>query len=781
MKEPVTLLDALVEQLVESSRVNASVQVKPAAVLWPDAAGEWLPVIDSLRQRLAGLVRLGEYLPSAAQGPAIWIKCALAGLVPGVSPGAGPYVVYLPHVSRANLRAIESCPRALQPLAELQYRGVFWSQSNGKDWTANAFLSSKNGGLGLNVSQDRATQEALGQALAAGVLLDRKLSELTTRHVNAEWLHSLLAPNPTRDMLVWLNEPAAAVAQWGPVRWGVFTSRCRADFGFDPATDGVLAAAERLAKGGGKWSAVTELYRDSFSSFPNVYGLLAKVQPPQLDLFDDRNRLSGYPQVNESQEASLRYRLAAMGAMTADQAQTAVQEAEAEHGLRRGWLWATMGSAPLAKALAPLAELAKGTATLPSGSTPDLLAKSYQDEGWKVDAAAVAALGVAQTKADIDSLSAAVRALYLPWTEESAKRLQEAVKSAGGLTAQPPSMGANALSLSPGTCTIFVDGLRYDAAQRLLTRLAPLGTAHIVAYWTSLPSVTASGKAWCSPVASAISGTKADTEFEPRTVGDGKPLSSHNFRKLLLEQGFQVLESHELGDPAGCAWTEAGDLDHYGHAHGIRLARDMDVQLQQVSERVKELHQAGWTKLRIVTDHGWLLMPGGLPKAELPKHQTETRWGRCAVLKDTSLGTDLTFGWSWCAEVQIAYAPGACSFVAGSEYAHGGLSLQECLVPVVTLDTVPSGPTAATASISSITWKGLRCTVAVDSSAPGLTVGIRKKAAVAINPVAAPKSLQNGKASLAVADDELLGTVVFVVVLDADGEVIQKATTTVGE
>lgn len=493
------------------------------------------------------------------------------------------------------------------------------------------------------------------------------------------------------------------------------------------------------------------------------------------------NRLSGYPQVNESQEASLRYRLAAMGTMTADQARTAVQEAEAEHGLRRGWLWATMCSAPLAKALAPLAQLAKGTATLPSGSTPDLLAKSYQDEGWKVDAAAVAALGGAQTKADIDSLSAAVRALYLPWTEESAKRLQEAVKSAGGLTTQPPSMGANTLSLSPGTCTIFVDGLRYDAAQRLLIRLTPLGTAHIDAHWTSLPSVTASGKAWCSPVAGAISGTKADTEFEPRTAGDGKPLSSHNFRKLLLEQGIQVLDSHELGDPAGCAWTEAGDLDHYGHAHGIRLARDMDVQLQQVSERVAELHQAGWKKLRIVTDHGWLLMPGGLPKSELPKHQTETRWGRCAVLKDTSHGTDLTFGWSWCAEVQVAYAPGASSFVAGSEYAHGGLSLQECLVPVVTLDTVPPGPTAATATIASIIWKGLRCTVAVDSSASGLSVGIRKKAGVAINPVAAPKPLQNGKASLAVADDELLGTVVFVVVLDADGQVIQKATTTVGE
>jgi hypothetical protein len=43
----------------------------------------------------------------------------------------------------------------------------------------------------------------------------------------------------------------------------------------------------------------------------------------------------------------------------------------------------------------------------------------------------------------------------------------------------------------------------------------------------------------------------------------------------------------------GAAWTEAGDLDHYGHEHGIRLARDVDAQLDQVLERVKSLVDAG--------------------------------------------------------------------------------------------------------------------------------------------------------------------------------------------
>jgi hypothetical protein len=54
-------------------------------------------------------------------------------------------------------------------------------------------------------------------------------------------------------------------------------------------------------------------------------------------------------------------------------------------------------------------------------------------------------------------------------------------------------------------------------------------------------------------------------------------------------------------------------------------------------ERVEELIQAGWRRFRIVTDHGWLLLPGGLPKTELPMHQVETRWGRSAILKDLPL------------------------------------------------------------------------------------------------------------------------------------------------
>lgn len=769
---------ALVAAVQSAAKGNSHTAASAAAVLWPDKERQWQAALPTLKRLMPSLCELGTYDPAERRGPAVWLKCAIVGLLPEVQLDGVP-VIYLPGVSRAELRAIESCPRDLQPLAELQYRGVFWSQANAKDWTLGAFLASKSGGLDLDVAQDKATQEALLQALQAGVLLDRSVQDLKGRTINAEWLLGLLAPNPTRDLLFWMNDPEAAKRQWSDVLWDVFTKRCKADFNFDPVADGVLVAAERLAKGEGKWAAVAELYRDSFGSFSNIFGLLAKVQPPQLGLFPDQGLLARYPQVNEQSESALRYALSACAGMLAPQARTAVLAAEKEHGVRREWLWTRMGLSPLAEALGHLALVAERSSMVPIGQTPAELATGYQQSGWQVDQAALHALACLHAKADLDAVSAALRAMYLPWIEEAALRLQEAAKSAGGL---PPLPTDQASITGAGTCTVFVDGLRYDVAVQLQQRLAGLGKVSLSARWTSLPSVTASGKAWCSPVSAHIAGTADCTEFEPRVASDGRPLSGHNFRKLLTEHGVQPLDKHETGDRQGQAWTEAGDLDHYGHEHGVRLARDLSMQLDQLLERVSELCDAGWKRIRIVTDHGWLLMPGGLPKSELLKHQTETRWGRCAVLKDSAHGTPLTFGWDWCKDVQVAYAPGVSSFIAGAEYAHGGISLQECLVPVLDLDCVDGAGAAAAITIKSVTWKGLRCTVVVDGAGPGQRVDIRTKAALENSSLASSeKPLDAGKASLVVPDDDYMGAAAVIVVLSAEGVVVQKQATTVGE
>jgi hypothetical protein len=118
-----------------------------------------------------------------------------------------------------------------------------------------------------------------------------------------------------------------------------------------PGPQRSAAAAERLAKCEGKWSAVWELYKDSFASYPNIYGLLAMVQLPQLGLFSDQQQLAAYPQANEQSEAALRHSLASCAGMDAGQARAAILAANKEHAGRRDWLWARMGRSPLATAL----------------------------------------------------------------------------------------------------------------------------------------------------------------------------------------------------------------------------------------------------------------------------------------------------------------------------------------------------------------------------------------------------------------------------------------------
>src|SRR5207249_8475311 len=102
----------------------------------------------------------------------------------------------------------------------------------------------------------------------------------------------------------------------------------------------------------------------------------------------------------------------------------------------------------------------------------------------------------------------------------------------------------------------------------------------------------------------------------------GKPdllLTPDRFRTLLEDDGYQILGPGECGESKGRAWTEFGNVDKTGHDEGIGLARRIPELVVTLVQRVESLLAAGWREVRIVTDHGWLLVPKGLPKSDLPK------------------------------------------------------------------------------------------------------------------------------------------------------------------
>lgn len=194
---------------------------------------------------MPSLLTFGPYDAELRRGPAIWIRCLVDRSLPRPYPDTATPIIYLPEVSRQSLRAVESCPRPLQPLAELQYRGAFFSQQNARDWTLLSFLKSADGGLGLDVAQDARTLEAM--ARAALPLADTPIAALQGKRLEAADFDHLLAADPVRDLLRWLDDPPAAQPAWGEERWQAFRARCQAEFDFDPSKDGIWLAPSGCA------------------------------------------------------------------------------------------------------------------------------------------------------------------------------------------------------------------------------------------------------------------------------------------------------------------------------------------------------------------------------------------------------------------------------------------------------------------------------------------------------------------------------------------------------
>ena len=201
-----TIQSRLIDSLHRSATHNSDIEVSPECILWPDKEHQWEAVIPTLQEAIPELYILGDYNTDNRTGPAIWLRCILARSIDESLPPKGTIpILYLPGVGRSDLRAVEECPGHLKPLAELQYRGSVWSQTNGKDWTILAYLKSVQGGLGLDVSQDTETKHAM--ILSLSYLLEEDYDLLTGKRLDNDYFNTLLmGGDPVRDLLTWLDQ-----------------------------------------------------------------------------------------------------------------------------------------------------------------------------------------------------------------------------------------------------------------------------------------------------------------------------------------------------------------------------------------------------------------------------------------------------------------------------------------------------------------------------------------------------------------------------------------------
>jgi hypothetical protein len=766
-----TVLDRLALALDGASSNDGNVFQAPVAVLWPDKGRQWKGLIERLRTHRRVLT-LGPHQPDAGQGPAYWLRCVVAGTLDVDGPQSLP-VLYLPGVSRDDLRSVASDDATLAPLVALQHRSQWFTQANGKDWTIRALLANKDRGLGLSVAGDEAT----GSALIAGLtqLAEQPLTRFDGRHIDAAFLNNLMNPDPVRLLLRWIDDPRTVEQDLEPAAWAAFVQQCQSDYGFDPAAGGVIEGARRLAEAEGSWHQAWQRYRESPAEYPRVPDRLRDARP--LELFAGSNL--AWPQDNDAAEEQLRARLLDLPVLTWSGACKEIAALEEQHRARRGSVWAQLGQAPLALALEPLAEVAARSQALPCGSSVVELCDYYAAEGWKLDRSALLALGEVNEHGDLQAVGAALDAVYRPWLDQAAKALQDAVGPEANSGTYAPSTAPTPVA---GEVVVFIDGLRLDVAHLLTERLEGGGVEVTVTVGlAALPTVTQTAKAVLAPIDQALLGP--GSALDACRSSGGVSAGAQVLRSLMGEAGVQVLGPQDVGDPTGRGWTETGEIDHKGHDLGPRLAHELDGEVQRIARRIRDLLDAGWSKARVVTDHGWLLLPSGLPKNEgLPVAATVAKKGRCARVKDGAAVGVPTVPWHWDKDVRIAVAPGISCFEANQTYEHGGVSPQECVVPRLTITSTATTPTTR-AEITNIKWRGLTLVVGFADLPDGAKVDLRRYAGNADSSIAdlARVTGGSGKVILLVEDEDLAGEPAQLVVVADDGTVLLQREITVGQ
>lgn len=320
---------------------------------------------------------------------------------------------------------------------------------------------------------------------------------------------------------------------------------------------------------------------------------------------------------------------------------------------------------------------------------------------------------------------ARVRRSYDDLCSRMAQGFTDAFANAGwsisGFLAQPRVFASVVKERTRPLAYFLVDALRFEMGAELAERLGPVGEVGLRPALSALPSITTVGMAALLPGAEAGFGVVASSgRLMARIEGQDLPdLAARKRHFANREPGLLDLTLDELIALSATRLTSkvAGaqlivvrsqEIDAAGEGGFTALARPMmDTILDQITRAIRKLASAGIADFVLSADHGHLfsldrgdemkLEPPGGETIELHRRCWAGRGGKtptgCLRVTGAALGyeTDLDF----------VFPRGAGVFRTGGDLAfhHGGASLQEVVIPVVTLRVRPQAPIGGAAAL----------------------------------------------------------------------------------
>ena len=246
---------------------------------------------------------------------------------------------------------------------------------------------------------------------------------------------------------------------------------------------------------------------------------------------------------------------------------------------------------------------------------------------------------------------------------------------------------------------LLIDAMRYELGVELSKQLGDLGKVTIQAACAQLPTVTPVGMASLLP--GAASALQMDAPKGKLTVTwNGQPLTTVKQRMNVLQTRYgqrfahlslkQFVKSRQKPDPAvELLVLRSNEMDNDFESNPDTALSLISRTFQTVSAALHRLRQLGFHEAFLLTDHGFYL--NGAPDVADVCNRPSGNWlnvhdrlllgdgtGDAAnlVLPAERLGIPGTFS-------QVAIPRALVAYRAGQTYFHGGLSLQEAIVPVI--------------------------------------------------------------------------------------------------
>ena len=353
---------------------------------------------------------------------------------------------------------------------------------------------------------------------------------------------------------------------------------------------------------------------------------------------------------------------------------------------RTGTFWERNGITDYWKPIKIAAELFIGCnkAIKFEGRSRDEFIKKYVEEWWLVDKLALELSSYMSegVEALIKPLIRPAMAAYEQYLDRVNRKFAEAVIKEGWMQNHTSFWNYVKKAEKP-VAVILVDALRYDLAKMIVEKVREVEKSEIGWLYGVLPSITEVGMAALLPESEIE--IKKDSPLEVK-IHD-KPISTKSERIAYLnKKGIEAIEFETSHIPKKeMLAVLVRDVDRLGDILDISPKSLIEI-VDKISRFISKLRDAGYRSVLIGSDHGFLYLTSQPDKIACKGDFVARRFALganpegCVILNAKDTGV---FG-----DVLLAFPIGTTVFAVQGEipsFVHGGLSLQESIVPVISL------------------------------------------------------------------------------------------------